>query len=219
MNPNPTAVPYGGMMPNMSQPPAEVGSIKTLVRISRILALIIGILLFLGFLGFAGIAAASGFPIVAVVFIWLLIFAVIDLVVWMKLGEVLRLVDQGQYAEAKRKTVVWMILSFIFTFILVGILLLIAYLKFDPVINWQRQVSGGGGYAPAPMMAAPPMAAPAAAPMPTAPPVASQAAPPMAAAGAPPPAPSGTACPRCGRPATWIAQYNRWYCYGCQQYV
>jgi hypothetical protein len=34
------------------------------------------------------------------------------------------------------------------------------------------------------------------------------------------PAAAGTpTCPRCGRPATWVAQYNRWYCYTDQQYL
>ena len=26
-------------------------------------------------------------------------------------------------------------------------------------------------------------------------------------------------CPYCGKPATWIAQYQRWYCYNCQRYI
>jgi len=26
-------------------------------------------------------------------------------------------------------------------------------------------------------------------------------------------------CPSCGQPATWIEQYQRWYCYGCQKYL
>jgi predicted amidophosphoribosyltransferase len=26
-------------------------------------------------------------------------------------------------------------------------------------------------------------------------------------------------CPYCGKPATWIPQYQRWYCYNCQRYV
>jgi len=25
-------------------------------------------------------------------------------------------------------------------------------------------------------------------------------------------------CPGCGRPLTFIAQYNRWYCYDCKDY-
>jgi len=38
----------------------------------------------------------------------------------------------------------------------------------------------------------------------------------------PPPPPQGAAqvpaCSKCGRPLTWIEQYQRWYCYNCQQY-
>jgi len=26
-------------------------------------------------------------------------------------------------------------------------------------------------------------------------------------------------CPQCGKPATWIPQYKRWYCYNCQKYL
>ena len=26
-------------------------------------------------------------------------------------------------------------------------------------------------------------------------------------------------CPHCGQPATWIPQYQRWYCYNCQKYI
>jgi hypothetical protein len=34
------------------------------------------------------------------------------------------------------------------------------------------------------------------------------------------PAPTvGANCPRCGRPATFIPQYGRSYCYSCAQYV
>ena len=26
-------------------------------------------------------------------------------------------------------------------------------------------------------------------------------------------------CPKCGKPAPWIEQYKRWYCYSCQEYL
>jgi hypothetical protein len=42
------------------------------------------------------------------------------------------------------------------------------------------------------------------------------------AAPLPPPPPQEVAqkaCPRCGQPLTWIDQYQRWYCYNCQQYA
>ena len=32
-------------------------------------------------------------------------------------------------------------------------------------------------------------------------------------------APKVRYCPDCGQPATWIEQYQRWYCYGCQKYL
>ena len=36
---------------------------------------------------------------------------------------------------------------------------------------------------------------------------------------APPAAPAAQICPTCGRPATYIQQYNRWYCYSCSKYL
>jgi hypothetical protein len=45
-------------------------------------------------------------------------------------------------------------------------------------------------------------------------PVPSGAVPPPAAAVANP-----TACPRCGAPATWLAEYRRYYCYHCSAYL
>ena len=26
-------------------------------------------------------------------------------------------------------------------------------------------------------------------------------------------------CPKCGRPANWVEQYKRWYCYDCKEYL
>jgi len=26
-------------------------------------------------------------------------------------------------------------------------------------------------------------------------------------------------CPKCGKPATWIEQYKRWYCHECKEYL
>ena len=26
-------------------------------------------------------------------------------------------------------------------------------------------------------------------------------------------------CPKCGKPATWVEQYKRWYCHSCQEYL
>jgi hypothetical protein len=34
----------------------------------------------------------------------------------------------------------------------------------------------------------------------------------------PPPEFMNHECPDCGRPLTFVAQYNRWYCYNCTKY-
>jgi flagellar basal body-associated protein FliL len=69
--------------------------------------------------------------------------------------------------------------------------------------------STSSGPAPPMMMPQASAAAPAPAAMPAAPPP-------------PPPAPRAPAtpiCPRCGQPSTYIAQYNRYYCYTDKQYL
>jgi len=207
--------PYGA--PAAMEPP-EAQSIKSMLHIVRILAVIFGILLF-----FAGIAYAAfiawaysncsavglggycggtlGFALVFPILI--IIWGVVDFVIYMQMKEIEALVNQRKYEQAKGKTLIWMILGFIIGGILLGILLLIAYLKYDPLINWQR---GQGGMAPAygappPPGAPPPMMAPP---------------PPQAAPAAAPAVPN---CPICGRPTTYIAQYGRYYCYTDARYV
>ena len=32
-------------------------------------------------------------------------------------------------------------------------------------------------------------------------------------------APQVPMCPKCGKPATWVEAYKRWYCYTCQEYL
>jgi hypothetical protein len=203
--------PYAAAPGAPAMEPPEVQSIKSMLHIVRILAIIFGILLLLGGLAYAAFVAyafsvcgsiagyyCGGYLGAALIFpIIIIIWGVVDFVIYIQMREIESLVNQRQYEQAKSKTLIWMILGFILGGILVGILLLIAYLKFDPVINWQR--SGGQGmappaYAPAP----PPMAAPP-------PPAAQPAAAPI--------------CPKCGQPTTYVAQYGRYYCYTDKQYV
>jgi hypothetical protein len=66
-----------------------------------------------------------------------------------------------------------------------------------------------------PMMQARKRAAPAYAPAPMAAPVAAPAPAPAPA----PVAPAVPACPTCGKPTTYIAQYGRYYCYADAKYV
>jgi hypothetical protein len=207
--------PYGA--PAAMEPP-EAQSIKSMLHIVRILAVIFGILLFLAGIAYAAFIAWAysncsavgiggycggtlGFALVFPILI--VIWGVVDFVIYMQMKEIESLVNQRKYEQAKGKTLIWMILGFIIGGILLGILLLIAYLKYDPLINWQR---GQGGMAPAygappPPGAPPPMMAPP---------------PPQAAPAA---APSVPNCPVCGRPTTYIAQYGRYYCYTDARYV
>lgn len=193
--------------------PPEAQSVKSMLHIARILAIIFGVILILigladaalvayyasvcsTFVGYDAYCSPIGFlligPIIAI------IFGVIDFIIYMKLKSIEALVNSRQYEQAKAQTLIWMILGFILGGVIIGIILLIAYLKYDPLINWQR--SGGQGMAP-PGYAAAPMAAPPAPP----PPTPQQAASPI--------------CPKCGQPTTYVAQYGRYYCYTDKQYV
>jgi membrane protease YdiL (CAAX protease family) len=199
----------------MMEPP-EVQSIKSMLHIARILAIIFGIILFIAGLAYA--AAVAYYASVCSSFvgydpycggavagaliagIWLIIGGVVAVVVYLQMKSIEQKVNNRQYEAAKSQTLIWMILGFIFGIIL-GIILLIAYIKFDPVINWSRGQTGGG----MPTYAAPmsPGATPAVAPAP------------------PPPGQPGAApfCPKCGQPTTYVAQYGRYYCYNDKQYV
>jgi hypothetical protein len=202
------------MPPPMVAEPPEVQSIKSMLHIVRILAIIFGILLALGGIAYAALVAAAcstvggicagGLGFLLIFPILLIIWGIVDFVIYMQMKEIEAMVNNRQYEAAKSKTLIWMILGFILGGILLGILLLIAYLKFDPVITWSRSQQQGGmpppGYAP--QYAAPP---PMAAPPPPAP--------------APVAAPAAPMCAKCGKPTTYIAQYGRYYCYADNLYV
>ncbi|OYT58831.1 hypothetical protein B6U71_03725 [Euryarchaeota archaeon ex4484_178] len=95
--------------------PPEAESIKDLVKYGGLSALIIGILL-----------------------VWTVVGIIVGILIWMKSKDIIKLVDERKYKEAKEKTLIWMILGFLFTGIIPGILLLMAYLKFDEVISKQQ---------------------------------------------------------------------------------
>ena len=214
--------------------PAELDSLRSMLRIAKIIVLIFMIIDIL--LGIAFVVALS-FIALGLGFFggFFLLGFIVNLVIYLMIGGIQTLVDQGQYAQAKEKTLVWMILGFIFGGLLPGIFLLLAYLKFDPVINWQR--SQGMQGQPQQMWGQPaPTAQPGTwgqpqssgwgqpTPAPGAQPAQSAAwnsPQPAAAAPAPvaPAAPAAATCPRCGKPATWVAQYSRWYCYTDAQYL
>ncbi|MCK5024004.1 MAG: zinc ribbon domain-containing protein [Thermoplasmata archaeon] len=129
--PPPGQPPYGMVSP-------EVDSIKSLVRIAGIFGIIMAML---------GI----------IIMIWLLIVfwpltviglipMILGIVFYMNCNKINEMMDQHQYEQAKSKTLIWMIVGIIFVNFIPGIILLIAYTKFDNLINATR----GAGYVPSP---------------------------------------------------------------------
>jgi hypothetical protein len=153
--------------------PPEVQSIKSMLHIARILAVIFGVLILLSGLVYAawvaylasvcstfvGFDPYCGGAVLAALLpaIWLVIGGVVALLVYMQMKSIEQKVDAHQFEAAKSQTLIWMVLGFIFG-ILLGIVLLIAYIKFDPVITWSR--SQAGGMAPMGAAVAPPMPPP-----------------------------------------------------------
>jgi len=58
-----------------------------------------------------------------------IIFGLIDIVMYSKCKNIIRLIDKQEYKKAKSSTLIWMIIGLIFGGILPGILMLIAYIK------------------------------------------------------------------------------------------
>lgn len=108
----------------------EKSTIKDMLTISWIIALIMGIILVISGLVTFGISV---------------LFGIIDLVVFYECREIIRLTEQKQLSKAKEKTLIWMIIGLIFGFIIVGLFMIIAYIKFDDLIrayqNYARQQS------------------------------------------------------------------------------
>jgi hypothetical protein len=184
----------------MPEPP-EAQSIRSMLHIVRILAIIFGILLLLGGIALAAVVAlgastcgssgggsycGAAFGAALAGGIIILIFGVVDFVIYLQMGEIETMVNQRQYLAAKGKTLIWMVLGFILGGIIIGILLLVAYIKFDPLIAWQRnQGVGMPAYGMAPM--APPAA--------------------MAPPPPPPPPPGARYCSSCGSSNPPTAQF------------
>ncbi|MCI4348054.1 MAG: hypothetical protein L3J97_05485 [Thermoplasmata archaeon] len=193
----------------MSYVPPSGSTAKTLILVGLILQLIFALLFLFAFGVSALLLASIGvFPIFAVVwiafgalgFVWLIL-------IWMLCYKP---VTEGHYEAARTPTLVFAILSFVTFSIISAILYLIAYIKLGDAVREQQMPPQGYPGAPmAPMAPAAPYAAQ---------PMAPYAAQPMAPAAAPP-APGTVMCPKCGKPATFVPQYNRYYCYTDQQYV
>ena len=121
--------PYGVQPVQQPLPPAAQ-SIKDLVKMAGLIALIFAILGLVFAIFTLGVT---------------LILVIVDFLVWYFCKEIDSLMDQRRFEEAKSKTLIWMILGLLLGGIVPGIILLIAYLKFSEL-----------NAAPAAMQAPPP---------------------------------------------------------------
>jgi hypothetical protein len=109
--------------------PPDVSTVKTLNTIAKILAIIFGIILII----------IGAITLIVLVGIVPLILGIINLFIYTRINQINALIDQQKYIEAKNKTLVWMIIGIIFAGIIVGILLLISFLKYDDIIRAVQQ--------------------------------------------------------------------------------
>lgn len=146
-----------GYGPPQQQPygmePPEATSIKSMLNIAGILGIIFGVIfILLGVLFLYWYLTWVPYGIYVsnigglIIFIVMLIFAIMNFMIFMQCKKIAGMVDQRQYVDAKSKTLIWVILGFIFGGFITAILLIIAYLKFDNLIRWGQP----GQYPPQP---------------------------------------------------------------------
>ena len=107
-----------------SEVAGDVSTVKSLTLVAGALALVIGIINFIW-------GAMLLIVLVGVVGIGL---GIVDIWIFLECRKFERLLEEGRIHEAKDATLLPLILGFILSWIVVGILLLIAYVKYDAVI-------------------------------------------------------------------------------------
>ncbi len=217
-----TPTPAPAAPAGYSADPPDLVTLRSYLNVARILALVFWIigglsvivgLVSLFLLVFGIFAFSPGW------FVYEILFTVVNFLMWHRVEEIRTQVEQRQYAAAREKLLLWMILGWLFG-IINGILLLLALLRLDQLAGRSgAPPPSAPGYvaAPPPGAAAPPPAG-ASVPGPTPPSGAADPAASVPPAGATAGA-AGPACPRCGQPTSLVAQYGRYYCYHCAQYV
>ena len=102
----------------------DVSTVKSLTLVAGILALVIGIINMLW-------GALLLIVLIGVVGVGL---GIVDIWIFLECRKIEKLIEEGRIREAKDATLVPLILGFILSWIIVGILLLIAYVKYDAII-------------------------------------------------------------------------------------
>jgi len=124
----PPATPPINIPPATSTPP-EADSIISLNNIGGVLALILAVLLLI--IGVMTVIIFIGFI--------LIVFGVVNLLVWNKIKYINVLVQQKNYCQAKNEQLTWSILGLLLGGIIIGLVLLIAYLKYDELLRYEKQ--------------------------------------------------------------------------------
>ena len=102
----------------------------TLLKWSGILELIIGILeVIFGLI-----------TLVLIVGIVYIILGAVSLFIYTRINKIKKMVDQKQYTLAKNSTLLWGIVALLLTLI-TGILMILAYTKFDALITKEQQMA------------------------------------------------------------------------------
>jgi hypothetical protein len=119
------------------QPPADE-SIRTLLSASRTLALLFALLagvLFLVFLAFAFLDLFLGRGAGDIIWaVYSLASAAVNYLLWREIPRLEQLAAARQYAALRDQTVVWAVLGVVF-FVLVGVLLLVVWMRTELVIH------------------------------------------------------------------------------------
>jgi len=188
---------------------ASGGTAKTLILVGLIFELIFALIYLFG-VGLLSLltvtaAIAGANPAVLLVsglFIGLGLIGFIILYLIYALSY--RRTRNGEYQEARTPTLIFAILTLVTLNFIAGILYLVAYVKLGDAVREQAQQIGfTSPMSPASSYNPSAPASPATAPAP-------------GVAPTPNPAPY---CSKCGKPTTWVAQYQRYYCYRCSQYA
>jgi hypothetical protein len=202
----------------------EAETIRSLIRVARSIALLFAILFAILGLAYAALVLYDAARCATMAFdpycgsavagalgvaILLFVFAAFAYVLYVKLPAVQELVRGRQYERAKSETLLWAVIGLLLAGVVPGIFLLLAYLKFDPLLRAPPAAGAGGaegagGYPVAGSVTTSGAPPPSSLPRPTPP---------------PPPSMTPPTCPKCGMPGTYIAQYSRFYCYTDQLYL
>jgi len=109
--------------------PPEADSILSLNNIAGVIALIIAIIFLL-----IGVILLIVF--IGIIFI---VFGVINLLIWNKTKEINARVQKKEYRRAKSDQLAWSVIGLILGGIITGLILLIAYLKYDELIRYEEK--------------------------------------------------------------------------------